>query len=238
MTPHINAKTKDIAKLVLMVGDPLRAKYIAENFLKNFYLVNVIRNMYIYTGIYKEKKITIASSGIGAPSMGIYSYELYKFYNVDTIIRIGSAGSYMNNVKIYDIINVKYAYSESIYAKLFANINNNFFSSTKKIFNLINKTADELNLKIYKGNIHSSDIFYCINDSNTYFKQNKEKYNLLCVEMESFALFCIALQLKKNAACLLTISDSLITNEMITPEARQNNFQNMINLALHTIHKL
>lgn len=161
-TPHIAAKKDEIAKVVIMPGDPLRAKFIAENFLEKPQLVNTIRNMLIYTGTYKGKAITIAGSGMGMASIGIYSYELFKFYDVDCIIRVGSAGSYHQDIKLYDVINARECYSESTFAKYAANIDDNTIASCDNIFNLINETQKRLshrsNLKA--GLIHSSDVFY------------------------------------------------------------------------------
>lgn len=235
MTPHINAKKEEIAKIVLMPGDPLRAKTIAEKKLKNFKLVNKIRNMLIYTGKYKNIDITIAGSGMGCPSIGIYSYELFNFYNVDYIIRVGSAGSYNPNIKIYDIFNVKKSFSENNYAKISANINKNLISASKKIFNKIEIVAKEKKIKTYTGISHTSDVFYRYDNNLTDFIN---KNNLDVVEMESYALFVNAIKAKKHAATLLTISDNLVTKKFITSLKRQNNFITMIELALDTIIQL
>ena len=232
MTPHNEAKKESIAKTVIMPGDPLRAKYIAETYLKDYKLVNTVRNIYAYTGYYNDKEVTVMASGMGMPSIGIYSYELFKFYDVDTIIRVGSAGSYTKDLNLYDVVLVNGSYSESTYAKtqngcidniMYANNNLNFY---------IKKTAEENNIPITIANVHSSDVFY---KENNNFKELYEKYGCMCVEMESFALFHNANVLGKKAACILTISDSLVTNEETTSEERQKSFNKMIELALKSI---
>ena len=231
MTPHIEAKKGEIAKTVLMPGDPLRAKYIAETYLENYTLVNSVRGMYAYTGNYKNKKITVMASGMGMPSIGIYSYELYKFYDVENIIRLGSAGSYSKELNIYDVLLVNKCYSESSYAKTQNNDLNELQEGSKELNNIINITAKKLNRKLYFGNIHSSDVFYKENNNYEYLR---EKYGCLAVEMESFALFHNAKILNKKAACLLTISDSFITKEETTSLERQNSFNVMIEIALES----
>ncbi|WP_425377750.1 purine-nucleoside phosphorylase [Spiroplasma endosymbiont of Polydrusus pterygomalis] len=236
MTPHINAKKEDIAPTVLMPGDPLRAKFIAETFLENVKLVNEIRNMYMYTGTYKNKTITIAGSGMGCPSIGIYSYELFKFYNVDNIIRIGSAGSYDTKLNIYDIVNVTGAYGENNYVKIVAGIDDKVLSSSPHLFETIEAVAKEQQIKTLPGIVHSSDVFYRKDEDD--WKKIKSEYNAICVEMEAFALFANALTLKKQAATLLTISDSFITGDVTTAAERQNNFCQMVELALESALKL
>lgn len=230
MTPHISAKKEEIAKVVLMPGDPLRAKKIAETYLTNVKLVSDVRNMFMYTGTYKGKKITVAGSGMGCPSIGIYSYELFKFYDVECIIRIGSAGSYKKDINVYDVYNVKEAFGESDYAKIAANIDSRVVPAGQEIFNLIEQTATEMHITTHKGTAHSSDVFYRYEDSLAF----AAKHNLDVVEMESFALFANAIVTNKQAACLLTISDSFITKEVTTTEERQNNFMTMVELALET----
>ncbi|AOG60053.1 purine-nucleoside phosphorylase [Spiroplasma helicoides] len=234
MTPHIQAKKEDIAKLVLMPGDPLRAKKIAETFLTDVKLVNEVRNMYMYTGKYKDKLVTIAGSGMGCPSIGIYSYELYKFYDVDCIIRVGSCGSYKEGINVYDIYNVKEAFGESNYAKIAANIDSNIIPASQEVFDVIEQVAQDKSIKTHKGLAHSSDVFYRFESSLEFAKKN----NLDVVEMESYALFSNAIAINKKAACLLTVSDSFITKEETTPEERQNNFLTMIELALEAAIKL
>ena len=233
MTPHNEAKLGEIAKTVLMPGDPLRAKYIADTFLTDVKLVNKVRNIFAYTGLYKGKEITIMASGMGMPSIGIYSYELYKFYNVENIIRIGSAGAYTDNINLYDVILASSAYSKSSYAKVQGYDSDTIFAS-ENLNNKIKEVALNSNKKIKEGVIHSSDVFYADVDVNALYNEKK----CLCVEMESFALFYNALKLNKNAACLLTISDNLITKEETTADERQNSFNEMIELALDTAIEL
>ena len=231
MTPHIEAKKEEIAKTVIMPGDPLRAKMIAEKYLENYKLVNSVRGMFAYTGLYKDKKVTVMASGMGMPSIGIYSYELYKFYDVDNIIRVGSAGSYTKDLNLYDVLLVDKCYSESSFAKTQNNDLNELQEGSKELNDIIKNAANNLNKKIYYGNIHSSDVFY--KENNNYEELNK-KYGCQAVEMESFALFHNAKVLNKKAACLLTISDSFITKEETTSLERQNSFNNMIEIALES----
>lgn len=231
MTPHNEAKLEEIAKTVLMPGDPLRAKYIADNYLTDAKLVNNVRNMYAYTGFYKGKKITVMASGMGMPSIGIYSYELYKFYNVENIIRIGSAGAYTKDVNLYDVVLVSDCFSESNFAATQNGETRHILGSDNTLNNVIIKTAEKGNKKLVFGRIHSSDVFYKENDN---FKELNEKYGCLAGEMESFALFHNANCFNKRAACLLTISNSLVTNEETTSKERQNSFNEMIELALES----
>lgn len=229
MTPHINAKKEDVAKTVLMPGDPLRAKFIAENFLKNVKLINTVRNMFMYTGTYNDKKITVAGSGMGQPSIGIYSYELFNFYGVDNIIRIGSAGSYKEDLKLYELVLATEAYSDSaIFSENLLDAETNVLSSSNELNKKIEESAKRVNVKLTKGRIHSSDVFYSSIPLNERIKKTKA----ICVEMESYALFANAKKLGKNAACLLTISDNLITNEETSSDERQNKFIKMMEVAL------
>ena len=235
MTPHIESKKEEIAETVIMPGDPLRAKYIAENFLKDYKLVNQVRNIYAYTGYYKEKKITIMASGMGMPSMGIYSYELFKFYDVENIIRIGTFGSYTKELDLYDLLLVTNAYSDSSYALVQNNNKNNILNSSDFLNEVIINTAEKINQKLKTGTIYSSDVFYKEKDN---YKELYDKYNCLGVEMESFALFSNALILGKKAACLLTVSDNFETKEQISSVERQNSLNKMITLALETALEL
>lgn len=233
MTPHNEAEMGQIAKTVLMPGDPLRAKFIADNFLENVKLVNKVRNIFAYTGEYKGKEITVMASGMGMPSIGIYSYELYKMYDVENIIRIGSAGAYSKDIPLYSVVISDYAYSLSSYAKV-QGYEKNIIESSKELNKTIKETAINLNINTYSGGIHSTDVFYGSVDIDDLYK-NK---GCLCVEMESFALFYNAYKLNKKAACILTISDNLITKEETTSEERQNSFKDMILLALESAIKL
>ncbi|HOO68319.1 MAG TPA: purine nucleoside phosphorylase DeoD-type, partial [Bacilli bacterium] len=159
-TTHINANKEDIAKTVIMPGDPLRAKFIAETYLKDYKLINSVRNMLGYTGYYKDKRITVMSSGMGNPSMGIYSYELFNYYNVDNIIRVGTCGSYNKDIKIFDLILVDKSYSNSTYALNLNNYKDNNIESSTILNNIIEQTSKENNINIIKGNIHNTDTFY------------------------------------------------------------------------------
>lgn len=235
-TPHIACDDPSlIAKTVLMPGDPLRAKYIAEEFLTDVITFTTVRNMLGYTGYYNGKRISVMGSGMGMPSIGIYSHELYNFYGVENIVRIGSAGSYDANLKVYDTVLVKSAYSESNYAKVAFGYKSKYQNANKSLNNKIIKIAEKLNIPLHQAIIHSSDVFYS-SDSNRW-KNIHDKYNCMAVEMESFALFANAKALGKKAACLLTISDSFITHEVTTSEERQKTFNNMIKIALELASK-
>lgn len=233
-TPHIEATSPDVfAKTVLMPGDPLRAKYIAEHYLTNVVQVNGVRNMLGYTGYYKDKKVTVMGSGMGMPSIGIYSYELFAFYGVENIIRIGSCGSYTKDANVYDVIIVKDAYSESSFAKTAFGYKGNKMVATKQLVKDLNKAAKKLNYPVINGRIHSSDVFY--RGVGNAMVSAGEKQNCLGVEMESFALFANAKFLNKNAACVLTVSDSFVTNEVTTAKERQESFNKMMEIALEAV---
>ena len=233
-TPHNMCDDKSkIAKTVLMPGDPLRAKYIAENFLTDVIEINTVRNNLGYTGYYKGKRITVMSSGMGMPSIGIYSYELYNFYDVDTIVRIGSAGSYDKEYKIYDTILVKDAYSDSTYAKCAFGYKTKILKPTKDINKQLKKIAKKAKIELKETRIYSSDVFYSSDPGR--WVDIKKKYKAMAVEMESFALFANALASGKNAACLLTISDSLVTGAETTAMERERLLNNMIKISLETL---
>lgn len=235
MTPHIEAQESEIAKIVIMPGDPLRAKFIAETYLENYKLVNNVRGMLAFTGQYKGKTVTVMASGMGMPSIGIYSYELFKFYNVEKIIRVGSCGAYTSDLNLYDLVLVNACYSESSYAKTQNGCEDNIMHASDYLNFHIKKTAEELNEHITIANVHSSDVFYKENDN---FKDIYNKYGCLAGEMESFALFHNANVLGKKATCLLTVSNNLITNEETTSLERQNSFTKMIEIALESSLKL
>lgn len=230
MTPHINAENGSIAKIVLMPGDPLRAKYVAETFLdEGFQLVNTVRNMFMYTGTYKGAPVTIAASGMGCPSIGIYSFELYKFYGVEKIIRIGSAGAYKKELNLYDTVLVESAYSDgNSFRRLVLNDHSHVAKPSDSLNEEILEAAEKNNIKIQKVRAHSSDVFY----ASTSLADRIQESQADCVEMESYALFTNAEKLNKKAACLLTISDNLITNEETTSEQRQTAFKDMMKVAL------
>ena len=234
MTVHIESNKEDISKNILMPGDPKRCEYIAKNYLQDYKIVNNVRGMTAYTGYYKGKRITIFPSGMGIPSMGIYSYELYKYYDVENIIRIGSCGGYNHTLKLKDIILVDNSYSQSTYAKYLDGYQDNLVKSTKNLNDIILKTSNELNMNIIKGTICSTDVFYEKDYKNTPI----EEYNILGVEMESFALFNNARTLGKNAACLLTVSDLFFSEDKLTSLEREQNLNEMIVLALESCLKL
>lgn len=232
MTPHNEAKLGEIAKTVIMPGDPLRAKMIAEKYLDNYKLVNKVRNIYAYTGTYKGKEVTVMASGMGMPSMGIYSYELFKFYDVDNIIRVGSAGAYAPELKLFDVVLASEVYSDSNFAKVQNGYDKDINYPSFELNEKIKDSANKLNIKVHEGRVYSGDVFYK-QDENHLDMYNDNK--CLCVEMESFALFHNASVLGKKAACLLTISDSFVTHEETTSEERQNAFNQMIEIALESI---
>lgn len=234
-TPHNNAEKSDIAKSVLMPGDPLRAKFIAEHFLEHPHLVNNVRGINGYTGTYNGKPVTVMASGMGMPSIGIYSYELFKFYDVDNIIRIGSAGAYTLDLNIYDVVLAEAAYSESTYAKVQCGNTSDVQKPSASLNASIEKAAQDLNIPLHKGTIHSADVFY--REASDYIDELREKHHCIAVEMESFALFSNAKVLGKNAACLLTISDSLVSHQETTAEERETSFTSMMKLALETVTK-
>lgn len=229
MTPHIKAAKGEIAKTVLMPGDPLRAKFIAEEFLTDVKLVNTVRNMFMYTGKYNGKEISVAGSGMGQPSIGIYSYELFKFYDVENIIRIGSAGAYVKELNLYDVVLVDEAYSDSsAFIRLVTGEDTNVSYPSKQLNDRIKEVAKSKDIKVTEGRVHSSDVFYGVRSLEDTVKDT----GAICVEMESAALFANAKATGKNAACLLTISDSLVTHEATTPEERQTAFTAMMKVAL------
>lgn len=239
MTPHNEAKKEDIAKIVIMPGDPLRAKYIAENFLQNAKLVNSVRNIFAYTGDYKGKRITIMASGMGMPSMGIYCYELYKFYDVDTIIRIGSCGTFVPEVKVLDTILVEKSYTEGNFAFSMNNKNCHIEEASNEVSSIIEQTANENNIKLVKGTILCNDYFDpYVENIQILLDRLPKDYKILASEMESFALYYTAKALNKKAACLLTVVDSMFENKSMTPEERQNSLNNMILLALDSTLKI
>ena len=231
-TPHIEAQKGDIAKVVLMPGDPLRAKFIAETFLTDVKKFNTVRNMFGYTGLYKGKEVSVMGSGMGMPSIGIYSYELYTDYDVESIIRIGSAGSYSERANVYDVVLADSAYSESSFAKVAFNYEEDVLTPSATLNERLLVSAEKLGVDVITGRIHSSDVFY--RDSGTNWEELRDNHDVLCVEMESFALFANAKKLDKKAACILTISDSFVTQEVTSAEERQTAFTKMMEIALDT----
>lgn len=237
-TPHNEAKKEEIAKTVIMPGDPLRAKYIVENFFNDYKLVNQVRGIYAYTGTYKGKTLTVMASGMGMPSMGIYSYELFKFYDVENIIRIGSCGAYLPELKLFDIILSENVFSESNYAYTLNNDNCHIISSSNKLNHIIENTATETNIKLTKGNTVCTDCFdVYMTDVNKFLERIPNNFNPVSAEMEAFALFYNAKLLNKNASCLMSVVDSKFIKDIATTEERQTGLNNMIRLALDSAIK-
>ncbi len=241
-TPHIKAVPEDFAKTVLMPGDPLRAKFIAETYLENPKLVNNVRGINGYTGTYKGVPVSVMASGMGMPSIGIYSYELYNFFGVENIIRVGSAGGMSPTLKIKSIVAAQGACCDSNYAHTF-NLPGTFAPISD--FGLLSacvETGREMELELAVGNILSSDIFYNDDDykmgSGLSVMDRWSKMGVLATEMESAALFMNAARAGKKALSVCTISDNLLTGEAITPEERQTSFDEMITLVLNTVVKI
>ena len=229
MTPHNDAQKGDIAKTVLMPGDPLRAKYIAETYLENPICFNTVRNMFGYTGTYQKKKISVMGGGMGMPSVGIYTYELFNIYDVDTIIRIGSAGALQDDIQLKDLVIAMGTCTDSNYAYQFG-LPGTFAPIAN--FALLNKAvqaAEKLNVPVRVGNVLSSDVFYNPDDS---VNDKWRSMGVLAVEMEAAALYMNAAKAGKNALCMLTISDHLYQHKSLSSEDRQTGFGNMMKVAL------
>ena len=236
-TPHNRAENGDFAKTLLMPGDPLRAKFIAETFLENPRLVTDVRGMLGYTGTYQGRPVSVMGSGMGMPSIGIYSYELYTQYGVENIIRIGSAGSYTENAKLFDVLLATGAYSESNYAAVQSGDTDSTQRPSETLNAALRRSAAAQGIPLIEGVIHSSDVFYRqpSDQKPTYWEILRDEKGCLAVEMESFALFHNAKVLGKNAACLLTISDSFVSPEITTAEQRQTSFTAMMKVALGAV---
>ncbi len=235
---HIKTDKENIAPLVLLPGDPLRAKYIAEHFLDDAILVNTVRNMYAYTGYYKGEKITVMGHGMGIPSIGIYAYELYKFYHVEKIIRIGSAGSMHPNAKILDVILSTGAYSNSSFDVTLTKKEEKYISSSIQLNQIIQDTANHLQIPLKTGPTYTSDVFDVYVDISPLINKCPIKDELLCVEMEGFGLMHIAKYCQKEAAMLATIVDSKYEPEhIVSPKDRETSLNTMITLALESIIK-
>ncbi len=234
MTPHIKANKGDIASIVIMPGDPLRAKKMTETFLSDYHLVSSVRGMLAYTGFYQGKRVTIMASGMGIPSMGIYAHELFSFYDVKYIIRVGSMGAYTKDLNLYDLVLATSAYSMSTFAKEYASFDKPVIEGSPFLSQKIMEVASKLKKPIKSGTIHSSSVFYSNYNPDIMYKE----HHLLGVEMESFALFTVAKKFGKEAACLLTVSDNLITKDETTSVERQNHFTDMFYLALEVSKEL
>ena len=234
-TPHIESKLEDIAEVVLMPGDPLRAKYIAENFLTDYKLINTVRNMFGYTGYYKGKRVTVFSSGMGVPSIGIYSYELYKFYHVEKIIRIGTSGSFHKDVKLLDVVLSTGAYCKSYFDQLLDNQDINYIEASHNLNDKIKKVADDAHIPLKIGKTITSDVFDLYSSSMEKFKSNYPEEDYLAVEMEAFGLFYMANRLGREAACLMTVVDSFYDEKSLTSEEREKSLNEMITIALESV---
>ena len=234
-TPHIESKKEDIAKIVLMPGDPLRAKYIAENFLEDAKLINTVRNMYGYTGKYKNRKVTVFASGMGIPSIGIYSYELYKFYDVEKIVRIGTCGSFNKNIKVLDVILSSGAYCKSYFDELLDGVDIDFIQSSAELNRSIMNTAKKRELDLKVGKTITSDVFDLYCDDENKFRNHFPDMSFLAVEMEAFGLFYIANKLGKEATALMTVVDSLYDKRSLSSEDREKSLNDMIEMALESI---
>lgn len=232
MTPHIEAKEGEIAKTVIMPGDPKRATMIAQTYLEDSKLVTSVRGMVGYTGTYKGKEVTVMASGMGCPSMGIYSYELYQFYGVEKIIRVGSVGAYTKDLNLYDLILVNSSYSDSNYAFSLDGYKERELTPSSMLNDHILEVSEKLNKHIKVGRVFCTDSFYGTHISKEFLIHEK---HCLGAEMETFALFSNARHFQKEAACILTVSDNLETKEETTPEERQNAFTEMIVLALESL---
>lgn len=230
-TPHIEAKAGDFAKTVLMPGDPLRAKFIAETYLENIRCVNQVRGMLGFTGTYKGKEVSVMGSGMGMPSIGIYSYELYNFYDVDNIIRVGSAGAIQDDINVMDVVIGMGATMVSSYADQFGCPGHLAPLADYHLLSTAVESAKELGTEVKVGNILSEDIFY--NDRPN-SKDCFKKMGVMAVEMESGALYLNAARAGKRALCILTISDHIYRPEELSSRQRQLGFGKMIEVALET----
>ena len=228
-TAHNSAKAGDFAKTVLMPGDPLRAKYIAETYLENPRQVNAVRNMFGYTGTYKGKEISVMGGGMGMPSIGIYSYELFNFYDVDQVIRIGSAGAFQDNIKLMDVVIGMGACTDSNYAYQYGLPGTFAPIADYELLNRAVETAKRQGTNVVVGNDLSSDVFYnAMSNVNDLWRD----MGVLAVEMEAAALYMNAAKAGKKALCMLTISDHLYTGESLSAEDRQLGFGKMMEIAL------
>ncbi len=230
MTPHNNAKKSEIAKVVIMPGDPKRATFIAKKYLNDAVLVNDVRGIFAYTGKYKNKKVTVMASGMGMPSMGIYATELFNEYNVEKIIRVGTCGSFKEDIELKDVLLVDSSYTNSNYAYALTGKHVNTINANKTFNKKIKETAKKLDINIKKARINTSDIFY-----TEFIDKSIKKNNCVAVEMETFALLFLAKHFKKQAASILTVSDSLVAKGQLTPEEREKSLKDAILLALESL---
>lgn len=234
MTAHIESKKEDIAKIVLMPGDPLRAKYIAEHYLQNYKLVNTVRNIFAYTGYYNNVRVTVFASGMGCSSIGIYAYELYKFYDVSTIIRIGTCGTVHKDIKLLDVVLATSSYSLNTFPLLFDGDREKEYPSTDSLNKKIEVMSRRLNINLKSGKILTSDVFDPYVDHEK-FMSNFPNDDYLASEMEAFVLFYLAYKLDREATCLLTVVDSKYDKRSLTSDERQTSLNEMFTLALESV---
>ncbi len=235
-TAHIESNKEDISSVVLMPGDPNRAKYIADKYLENKKLVNNVRGMTAYTGYYKGKLVTVFPSGMGIPSMGIYAYELFNFYDVKKIIRIGTSGANRSDIKLLDVILAEESYSLSNFTKLFDGVEINQIESSSFLNKKIEEVAKNSNINLKKGKIITSDIFdVYVSDKDKYLSNYPSDLDTLCSEMESFVLFYLAKKFNRDATTLLTVVDSMYDKREISSHDREQSLDDMIKLALESI---
>lgn len=232
---HINCTKESIADIVIMPGDPLRAKYIAEKFLDNYELVSDTRNMFAFTGYYKNKRVTVMGSGMGMPSMSIYAFELFYFFGVKKIIRIGTCGGLKENMNVGELILATSSYNEGSFAYSYNGKNVHLVNSTSTLNNKILKVANDKKLTIHEGTVITTEQFSFYSDTDHVLARVPENINLIGEEMESFALFHIANSFEKQAACILTIVDNKYKNSFMSIEDRETSLNNMITLALDSI---
>jgi len=234
-TPHISAKKEDIAKTVIMPGDPLRSKFIAETYLDAPVLVNNIRGVQGYTGTYQGTRVTVMASGMGIPSMGIYSYELYHFYDVKNILRVGTAGGISDDVKLRDVVAGMSASTNSAFADQFHLPGRIAPTASYELLRLADDVAASLNIQLKVGGLVTNDTFY---DDDPETARQWKRMGLLAIEMESAGLYLTAARAGKRALAICTISDMILTGEQCTPEERQSSFTDMITIALNMAHQL
>ena len=234
-TIHNSANYGDIAKIVLMPGDPLRAKFIADKYLKNVVCFNELRGMLGFTGLYKGKKVSVMGSGMGMPSIGIYSYELFKFYGVEKIIRIGSCGAYSEDLDLLDTILVNKAYSESSFALTFSGCTDKVVTSSSELTDSLDNVAKRLDIKVKRGTILTSDCFDYYIDIKSLLNRIPKDINCMAADMECYGLFHVANTLNKSAACLLSVVDSHAKKSLVSSKDREISLKNMIEIALESI---
>lgn len=232
---HIKSRYGEIAKIVVMPGDPLRAKYIAENFLTDAVLVNDTRNMFAYTGFYKDTKVTVMGSGMGMPSMSIYCFELFYFFGVEKIIRVGTCGGIVESLQVPDLVLADSSYNEGSFAYAYNGDPTHISYPTKSLNETILKTAQDLDLHLTVGTVMSTENFSFYSDIESLEKRIPLNIKVIAEEMESFALFHIAKSLNKQAACILTVVDSKGSNIFLSQDARERSLNDSIRLALESI---